>query len=141
MYLKDYSYDADIICAKHDLQTHFKIPEFKNKKALINYIKNNNKGNNQYIKDVLYEEVKETYHYGISYLTAIELYLIYRCDPEMALELLTKIIKAKDLNSEGYLKYVQSLGITPGKHIKEYVDILINRGKELGYGKRLYYQS
>ena len=80
------------------------------------------------------------YHYGISYLTAIELYMIYLSDPQIALDLLLKIIKVKDLTSDGYLNYIKSLGIIPGSHIKEYVDLLINRGKELGYGKRLYYQ-
>ncbi len=140
LYLKEYSYDADIICTKKELHSNFSLSDFKYKKIIIDYLKSHTNYDNQYIDDVLYNEISETFHYGISYLTAIELYLIYKVDPKLAIELLLKIIKAHDLSNEGYLKYVKSLGIIPGQHIKEYVDILIQRGKELGYGKRLYYQ-
>lgn len=140
LYLKEYSYDADIICTKQDLHSQFSLSEFKDKKALIDYLNKTANYDKQYLHDVFYDEIKESFHYGISYLTAIELYMIYLADPNIALELLLKIIKAKDLSNEGYLEYIKSLGIIPGKHIKEYVDMLINRGKELGYGKRLYYQ-
>ena len=140
LYLKEYSYDADIICTKKDLLSHFKLPEFNHKKEIITYLRHTYGCDDQYIEDVLYSEIKEMYHYGISYLTAIELYMIYLSDPQIALDLLLKIIKVKDLTSDGYLNYIKSLGIIPGSHIKEYVDLLINRGKELGYGKRLYYQ-
>lgn len=140
LYLKEYSYDADIICTKKELYSQLPISKLSNQRFAIHYLRSNYKCDNEYINDVLFSELKESYHYGISYLTAIELYLIYRTDPKIALDLLNKIIKAHDLSNEGYLKYVKSLGIIPGQHIKEYVDILIQRGKELGYGKRLYYQ-
>lgn len=141
LYLKEYTYDAEIICTKKDLHDHFPISAFRNKKELIAYLKSYLEFDNQYLEDVLYDEIKEIYHYGISYLTAIELYLIYLADPKIAIDLLLRIIKAKNLSSEDYLKFVKSLGIIPGEHIKEYVDLLISRGSELGYGKRLYYQS
>lgn len=140
-YLKEYSYGADLICTKGELHEAFpSLQSFAQKRQIITYLKKKYRCNNTYLNDILYSEASDMFNYEISYLTATELYLIYKENPQYAIDLLIKIIKAKNLSSQEYLEFVKNLGITPGEHIKEYVDTLIDKGKELDHGKRLYYQ-
>ena len=138
--LREYLYDADLMCSKQDIYSKFNSNDLSNKKLLRRYLKNEMGYDNLAVNHTLYSMARDEIHYIISYLTATELYLIYQVDKKTALDLLVKIIKVKGLSSKGYLEYIKSLGIVPGEHIKEYVQQLINRGRDLGYGKELYYR-
>jgi hypothetical protein len=84
--------------------------------------------------------LKDCFHYLISYLNAIELYLIYKQDPKAALDICLRIVKASDMSSSKYLEYIKSMGIDPGKNIYSYLDYLQKKDMELGNGKRLQYK-
>ena len=83
---------------------------------------------------------KDCFHYLISYLNAIELYLIYKQDKRSALDIALRIVKASKMNSTQYLNYVKSLGVVPGKNIHLYLEHLQKKDMELGNGKRLQYK-
>ena len=85
--------------------------------------------------------IRDYMHYIISYLTAIELYLIYQDKPDKALELLFNIITVRMNDSKSYLDYVRSLGIEPGKNFDSYIRILFEKAKELKDGKSLRYKN
>ena len=80
-------------------------------------------------------------HYVISYLTAIELYLIYQGCPEVAIDLLYKIITAEKNSSKEYLDYIIELGLEPGKNFDTYLSLLFERAKDVGDEKSLRYKN
>ena len=80
-------------------------------------------------------------YYIISYLTAIELYIIYQSDKQLALDLLYKIINSKKEHSAGYLEYVKGSGLEPGKNFKKYLKILFDKARDLKDEKRLRYKN
>jgi hypothetical protein len=85
--------------------------------------------------------MRDYFHYIVSYLTAIELYLIYQNDKTLALDLLYKIINKTEDYSIGYLNYVKSLGLEPGKNFGKYIDILHSKAKDLNDEKSLRYKN
>ncbi len=80
-------------------------------------------------------------HYIVSYLTAIELYLIYQDKPEVALDLLFKIITCKKENNKSYLDYIKVLGVEPGKNLERYIQLLFKKAKEVKDEKSLRYKN
>ena len=83
------------------------------------------------IKDLMYIPISEDFHYIISYLTAIELVLIYKSDKKEALRLLNLILIDNEKSPNDYLKYIRSLGIFPGKNIDAYLELVSQKGKEI----------
>ena len=68
---------------------------------------------------------KEQYIYVIPYLTALELYYIYKEDPKEALKLLKEIIMVEQ--KKYYNEYLRSLGITLNEHSEEHVKTIMKR--------------
>ena len=85
--------------------------------------------------------VRDYMHYIVSYLTAVELYLIYQDNPDYALSLLFKIINIKQDSSKEYLDYIRTLGLEPGKHFDNYIALLFERAKEVKDEKSLRYKN
>ena len=85
--------------------------------------------------------MSDYYHYVISYLTAIELYLIYQYNPDKALNDLFSIINIKKDNNKEYLDYVISLGLEPGRNFEVYLQLLLDRAKEVNDEKSLRYKN
>ena len=85
------------------------------------------------IKENIFEEIFQTsdteiiIKYIISYMFAIELYLIYLNDKDKSLYILKKIIQAKGLSKEEYYKYIKNLGLYPSSSIHEYEEIIKSR--------------
>lgn len=85
------------------------------------------------IKENIFEEIFQTsdieiiIKYIISYMFAIELYLLYLNDKDKSLYILKKIIQAKGLSKEEYYKYIKSLGLYPSSSIHEYEEIIKSR--------------
>ena len=85
------------------------------------------------IKENIFEEIFQTsdteiiIKYIISYMFAIELYLLYLNDKDKSLYILKKIIQVKGLSKEEYYKYIKSLGLFPSTSIHEYEEIIKSR--------------
>lgn len=137
----DYLLSALIIVSK--LNVHTMINDGKlNKKDIINYLKIEENLDDDEIKSVLYRPMSDYYHYVISYLTAIELYIIYQDFPEAALDALHEIITSKDMKATDYLKMLyDNYGIVLGQNTHVYFDILKNRIDVLMNGKQIQYTN
>ena len=139
--LKDYIYSAQLICSKLDMYDSLSLAQLYDKRALKKYLSKEVGYNSLGVKDVLNTYMRDYFHYIISYLTAVELYMIYQSDKDLALDLLYKITTAKQDFSMGYLEYVKSLGLEPGKSFNDYLEILFNKAKDLKDEKSLRYKN
>lgn len=137
--LKDYLYSNEIICAKMDMYNELSGNHLYNKNDNITYLRNNTEYNNIFIKDIVSTKINTIFHYIISYLTAVELYLIYLEDNNKALDLYTKIRDIRGLSNTGYLNYVRSLGINPGTNFDKYIILLKKKGKSV-HDKKLQHK-
>lgn len=140
--LRSHLYNAKLIWAKNNLYTHLSLGNLLNRKVLGNYIKENSKDfkdiNIEYIKS---ESIADFYPHTVSFVIALELYLIYLNNPELALNKLLKISKAHSLSIEEYYNLIKGLGIEPNKNMRLYVDMLMQEEREKGYAKTLYYRN
>lgn len=135
----DYLYSADIICSKVDMYNELSPKSLNNKHAVQKFYKKEIGYDRTLTKDAMYSLISGYMHYIISYLTAVELYLIYRVDKDKALDMLYKIMMLKDLNNSQYLDEVRKIGIDPGHNIKIYYEILKKEEDDLNNGKKLQY--
>ena len=138
--LKDYIYSAQLIVDKLDAYNTLDGNQLYNKNVFRNYLINEAGCNKLAVNDVLRTYIRDYFHYIISYLTAVELYIIYQSDKLLALNLLQKIITIKQDFPIGYLNYVKSLGLEPGKNFDKYLEILFNKAKDLKDEKSLRYK-
>lgn len=139
--LKDYIYSAQLICSKLDMYDSLSPDQLYEKRNVKNYLFNEIGYNKLGANDVMNTYIRDYLHYIISYLTAIELYMIYQSDKSLALDLLHKIIITKQEFPIGYLNFVKSLGLEPGKSFNDYLDILFNKAKDLKDEKSLRYKN
>ena len=139
--LKDYIYCAMIIEIKLDVYSDCDRADLNNKKFLKKYLNKEIGLNKVGINDVIKTYVRDYMHYIISYLTAVELYLIYQDQPDKALDLLFKIIAVKKTSAKEYLEYIKSLGLEPGSNFDKYLEILFIKAKEVNDEKSLRYKN
>lgn len=139
--LKDYMYSAMLVSTKLDMYSECDRYDLNNKRFVKQYLSKEANLNKLGVNDVMKTWVRDCMHYIVSYLTAIELYLIYQDNPDKALELLFSIIKIQKDTSKDYLDYILSLGIEPGKNFDAYLEILFNRAKEVNDEKSLRYKN
>lgn len=139
--LKDYIYSAQLICSKLDMYDSLSLDQLYEKRNVKNYLFNEIGYNKLGANDVMNTYIRDYLHYIISYLTAIELYMIYQSDKSLALDLLHKIIITKQEFPIGYLNFVKSLGLEPGKSFNDYLEILFNKAKDLNDEKSLRYKN
>lgn len=137
---KDHLYSADIICSKIDAYKQLSNRDLQNKRAVSKFFKQEIGYDKTLTFDAMYSRIQEYMHYVISYLIAIELYMIYIHDQDKALDLLYKIIMLKGLDNAGYLLNVRKLGINPGENVKNYYELLLKEEGELKYGKKFQYR-
>ena len=71
------------------------------------------------VAQILETSILEQFSYTIPYLTAIELYYIWKEDNVLALSLLKKLQTMPDSNN--YYEELQKLGINLNEHGKEYI--------------------
>lgn len=139
--LKDYLYSAQLICTKLDMYDELTYKELSNKRIVRKYLSSSAGYDKQGVTDVLTTYIRDLMHYIISYLTAIELYLIYQICPDRALDLLLKIITQEERSNKEYLDFIKNLGLEPGSHFDNYIEILMNKAKELKDEKSLRYKN
>ncbi len=138
--LNDYLYSAQLICTKLDMYNALTYKELTSKRTVKKYL--SGVGCDKYgTTDILNTYIRDIMHYIISYLTAIELYLIYQSFPDKALDLLFKIIMQEERSNQEYLGFIKKLGLEPGKHFDSYIEILMDKAKELKDGKSLRYKN
>ena len=136
--LSDQLLDAEVIYSKIQMYYH---TDFKWKRSNIeDYLRSMGYGEDG-IQYFMNRYLKDCFHYYISYLNAIELYMIYRQDPNSTLDMIQKIAKKSGCSAKDYLDYIRDLGIHPGEQLHSYFDLLIARDQEVGYGKRLQYKT
>lgn len=137
---KDHLYSADIICSKMEMYEKLSNRELENKRRVSSFYKQEIGYDKRLTADAMYSRIQEYMHYVISYLIAIELYMIFIQDQDKALDLLYKIIMFKSLDNKGYLDNVRKLGINPGENVKRYYELLLKEEGELNHGKKLQYR-
>ena len=137
--LKDYIYSAMLISIKLDMYSECDRFDLNNKRFVKQYLSKEVGLNKIGVTDVINTWIRDYMHYIVSYLTAIELYLIYHSNPDKALDLLFNIITIKKDSNKEYLDYVISLGIEPGKNFDKYVSMLFEKAKEVKDEKSLRY--
>lgn len=139
--LEDYLYSAKLICTKLDMYDALTYKELKNKRKIKKYLATESDYDKKGIEDVINTQMRELMHYIVSYLTAVELYLIYQESPETALDLLFEIINHSERSNQKYLEYIRSLGLEPGKNFDRYLEVLMNKAKDLKDEKSLRYKN
>ena len=132
--LKDYIRFAYRFSAKKKMYSELSKKEYKKKSIARKYIQSitGAKIANQAIDTEMADDIQ----YIISYLTAVELYMMYQENPDNAIETFYDIIMCSDMDVNGYMYTVQSFGIIPGAHLDKYIALLIDRDRELS-NKRL----
>lgn len=133
----DYLYSAEILCAKQELCSTYDKKELNSRYKQIKFYTKVLGYSLRTAKDAINFRVSENLHYVISYLTAIELFLIYINDSTKALDLLYKIIMLKNLSINEYLLKVQGMGIEPGKNINSFYELIKDKKEELKYAKKI----
>ena len=139
--LKDYIYSSMLINVKLDMYSECDRYDLNNKRFVKQYLAHEVGLNKLGISDVMNTYVRDYMHYIVSYLTAVELYLIYQDNPDYSLSLLFKIINIKQDSSKEYLDYIRTLGLEPGKHFDDYIALLFERVKEVKDEKSLRYKN
>lgn len=139
--LKDYIYSAVLLTKKLDLYVENDRYDLNKRGFVKRYLSEEFHLDKSDVNDILKMYLRENMHYIVSYLTAIELYLIYQDDPTEALDILFNIIEHEENSAADYLEYVRELGIEPGKNFDKYVEILFNKAKELKDEKSLRYKN
>ena len=139
--LKDYIYSAMLISTKLDMYSECDRFDLNNKRFVKQYLIKEIGLNKLGVNDVMNTWIRDYMHYIISYLTAIELYLIYQDNPDKALDLLFSIITVKKNSNKEYLDYVISLGLEPGKNFDTYLKLLFERAKDVKDEKSLRYKN
>jgi len=115
-----YLYLAKIIYFKLKMYSIIPFLELNNQNFQHEYFKHSQFAQEINFRDFTKTFIREQIHYIISYLTAVELYLIYKDDNELALDLLYKIITLKCPDNKSYLEAIKKLGIIPGQNIHLY---------------------
>ncbi len=139
--LKDYIYSAMLISTKLDMYSECDRFDLNSKRFVKQHLKNNANLNKLGVNDVITTYIRDYMHYIVSYLTAIELYLIYQNDPDKALDLLFNIITTNKHSNKEYLDYIKSLGLEPGTNIEKYIQLLLEKAKEVKDEKSLRYKN
>lgn len=137
---KDYLYSAMLVCSKMDLYNTLSKSELKNNRHVRQFYKREIGYDKTGINDVCHTYIHELLHYIVSYLTAIELYFLYKNDRDFALRLLHQIIMIKGLSPKASLERIQSLGIHPGEHIQEYYQEIFKQKGKSENGKKLQHR-
>ena len=120
----DYLYSAKMVCAKIDMLESLNSRLLKNERAMREFLVNYHQLDKEDIDILLREGIPNISVYVVSYLTAVELYLLYKEDKERALGILKEIVLAKESIPNEYLAFVNQLGIEPGANIDTYRKLL-----------------
>ncbi len=139
--LRDYLYTSKLLSLKLDAYSTLDRITINDKRLFRKYLKKEVGLDKIAVDDMVTISFRENMHYIISYLTAIELYLMYQSDPTRALDILFQIINEKNEDNKIYLENVRKLGIEPGKNFECYINILLEKAKGVNDEKSLRYKN
>jgi hypothetical protein len=136
----DYALNAVLIEAKLNLYTLIDHNHNLTKKDIISYLKNEERLEKDSINEVLHRPMYKMFNYTMSYLVAIELFLLYRVDPKMALDALYEFINLRGKSSLEHLDMLKNkFGIVPGANTHVYFQELKARVEGMKNDKKVQY--
>ena len=104
-------------------------------KQAVKYLKNDVQMKDFGIDQVLNETMGAHLPYVVSYLLAIELYLIYLEDKNEALNTVYSFIRLKDYSVSDYLDFFKKSGVEMGKNTDAYVKLIKNKKDAINNGR------
>ena len=136
----DYALNAVLIQAKLNLYSLMDHNHNLTKKDIISYLKNEERLEKDSINEVLHRPMYKMFNYAMSYLVAIELFLLYRIDSKMALDALYEFINLRGKSSIEHLEMLENkYGIVPGKNTHVYYQELKDRVEGMKNDKKVQY--
>lgn len=136
----DYALNAVLIQAKLNLYTLMDLNRDLTKQGIITYLKKDERLEKDSIHEVLHRPMYKMFNYAMSYLVAIELFLLYRVDSKMALDALYEFINLRGKSSIEHLEMLENkYGIVPGKNTHVYYQELKTRVEGMKNDKKVQY--
>lgn len=117
-YAKELSIESAYFANREDISSKSKV---------IKQISASTGKTKKYVENMFKTPAIEKFTYTIPYMTIIELYYLYKLDPEYALYLIKIILKMEDV--ENYNVFLQDKGIILNQHAKEYTLKLVESVK------------
>lgn len=136
----DYASYAVTIQAKLELYSLLERNRKMNIHDIIKFLRESQRLDRDGIKDVLHEEMYKMFSYSMSYLVAIELFLLYRVDPKKALDALYDFICLSGKSSIDHLNLLKDkYNIVPGKNTHIYFQEIKDRVEGMKNDKKVQY--
>ena len=136
----DYASYAVIIQSKLELYSLLELNRKVKKEEILSFLKDDMRLDEGDVKDVLHREIYKMFPYAMSYLVAIELFLLYRVDEKMALDALYDFISLDGKSSIDHLNLLKDkYGIAPGANTHVYFQELKDRVEGLKNDKKVQY--
>lgn len=136
----DYALNAVLIEAKINLYTLMDHNRGLTKQDIISYLKKEERLDKDSIHEVLHRPMYKMFNYAMSYLVAIELFLLYRVDSNMALDALYDFINLRGKSSLEHLDMLKNkYGIVPGANTHVYFQELKERVEGMKNDKKVQY--
>lgn len=96
----------------------------KREKTMLDIISKQVKISPKKVEEILSLNIRSEYKYAFSFICAVELLMIYKNDPEEALDILERFMMWNCENSTDLLKHMESVRWNPGASLDEYKLIL-----------------
>lgn len=136
----DYALNAVLIEAKINLYTLMDYNRGLTKQDIISYLKKEERLDKDSIHEVLHRPMYKMFNYAMSYLVAIELFLLYRVNSNMALDALYDFINLRGKSSLEHLDMLKNkYGIVPGANTHVYFQELKERVEGMKNDKKVQY--
>lgn len=136
----DYALNAVLIESKLNLYTLMEHNKKLTRQDIINYLKNEERLEKDSIQEVLHKPMYKMFNYAMSYLVAIELFLLYRVDPKMALDALYEFVNLRGKSSIEHIDILRNkYGIIPGANTHVYFQELKDRVEGMKNDKKVQY--
>lgn len=136
----DYALNAVIIQAKLELYSLLEHNPRMKRSDIIKFLKEELRLEQDTINDVLHQEMYKMFSYSMSYLVAIELFLLYRVDEQKALDALYDLICLSGKSSIDHLNLLKNkYGIVPGANTHIYYQELKDRVEGMKNDKKVQY--
>ena len=136
----DYALNAVLIESKLNLYTLMEHNKKLTRQDIINYLKNEERLEKDSIQEVLHKPMYKMFNYAMSYLVAIELFLLYRVDPKMALDALYEFVNLRGKSSIEHIDMLRNkYGIIPGANTHVYFQELKDRVEGMKNDKKVQY--
>lgn len=136
----DYALNAVLISAKLELYSFMEHNPNLSPQEIIHFLKKEQRLEADSAHEVLHKPIYEMFNYAMSYLVAIELFLLYRVDEQKALDALYEFINLRGKSSIEHLDLLKNkYGIVPGTNTHVYYQELKSRVEVMKNEKKVQY--